>query len=50
MGFAVLPAQVPEIASVYDAYFAAFADDPVTRAFFPNASKEDLTNPESEFR
>lgn len=50
MGFVVLPALIPDITAVYDAYFAAFAEDPVTRALFPKATKEDLTNSESEFR
>jgi hypothetical protein len=50
MGFIVLPALVADISPVYDAYFAAFKDNEVTRAFFPSATKEDMTNPESEFR
>jgi ribosomal protein S18 acetylase RimI-like enzyme len=50
MGFVVLPALIPDIAPVYDVYFAAFKDNPVTRAFFPHAAPEDLINPESKFR
>jgi hypothetical protein len=50
MGFVILPALIPDISVVYDVYFAAFANDAVTRALFPKASVEDLTNPESEFR
>lgn len=50
MGFVVLPAVVNDISAVYDAYFAAFKTSPVTRAFFPSVTEEDLTNPESEFR
>ncbi|KAI8935549.1 hypothetical protein NX059_008119 [Plenodomus lindquistii] len=50
MGFVVLPALVADISSVYDAYFAAFKDNAVTRALFPSASEEDLIDPESEFR
>ena len=50
MGFVVLPALIPDITAVYDVYFAAFANDAVTRALFPKASIEDLTNPESDFR
>ncbi|KAH7384687.1 acyl-CoA N-acyltransferase [Pyrenochaeta sp. MPI-SDFR-AT-0127] len=50
MGYVVLPAVVKDISAVYDAYFAAFKNSPVTRAFFPSATQEDLTNPESEFR
>lgn len=50
MGFVVLPALIPDISAVYDVYFAAFANDAITRAMFPNVSDEDLTNSESEFR
>jgi hypothetical protein len=50
MGFVVLPALIPDISDVYDAYFAAFQNNPVTRAFFPQVKPEDLVNPESEFR
>jgi hypothetical protein len=50
MGFVILPALVADIPEVYDAYFAAFKDNAVTRAFFPSATEEDMTNPNSEFR
>lgn len=50
MPFAVLPALIPDISDVYSAYFAAFANDPITRALFPSATPEDLKNPESAFR
>jgi hypothetical protein len=50
MGFVVLPALVADIPKVYDAYFAAFKDNAVTRAFFPSATVEDMTNSNSEFR
>lgn len=50
MGFVVLPALVADISAVYDVYFAAFKDNAITRALFPSATVEDLTNPESEFR
>lgn len=50
MGFVVLPAMIPDISAVYDVYFAAFANDRITHALFPNATNEDLTNPDSEFR
>ncbi|KAF2853247.1 acyl-CoA N-acyltransferase [Plenodomus tracheiphilus IPT5] len=50
MGFVVLPALVADISSVYDAYFAAFKNSPVTRTFFPSATDEDLVNSDSEFR
>ncbi len=50
MGFVVLPALPADISDVYDVYFAAFKDNAVTRALFPSATTEDLTNPESEFR
>lgn len=50
MGFVVLPALVADISAVYDVYFAAFKDNAITRALFPSATAEDMTNPESEFR
>jgi hypothetical protein len=50
MGFVVLPALVTDISAAYDAYFAAFKDNAVTRAFFSSATVEDLTNSQSEFR
>lgn len=50
MGFVVLPALIPDITPVYDVYFAAFENNPVTRAFFPHAKPEELVNPASEFR
>jgi hypothetical protein len=50
MGFVVLPALIPDITAVYNVYFAAFANDPITRALFPKASIADLTDPESDFR
>ncbi|KAL6712230.1 hypothetical protein ACN47E_000107 [Coniothyrium glycines] len=50
MGFAVLPALVPDIEAVYDVYFSAFQDNAVTRAFFPSASAEQLVDSKSEFR
>jgi hypothetical protein len=50
MGFVVLPALVTDISAVYDAYFAAFKDNAVTKALFPSATASDMTNPESEFR
>lgn len=50
MSFTVLPALIPDITNVYNAYFAAFAQDPITRALFPDTKPEDMTNPESEFR
>ncbi|KAF1363148.1 acyl-CoA N-acyltransferase [Lizonia empirigonia] len=50
MGFVVLPALVADISAVYDVYFAAFKENAITRALFPSATVEDLTNPESEFR
>ncbi|KAF3006413.1 hypothetical protein E8E13_000314 [Curvularia kusanoi] len=50
MGFVVLPALPADISGVYDVYFAAFKDDAITKALFPSASANDMTNPESEFR
>ncbi|KAH6633423.1 acyl-CoA N-acyltransferase [Boeremia exigua] len=50
MGFVVLPALPADISAVYDVYFAAFKDNAITRALFPSATAEDLTDPESEFR
>lgn len=50
MGFVVLPALPADISAVYDVYFAAFKDNAITKALFPSATAEDLTNPESEFR
>jgi hypothetical protein len=50
MTFVVLPALVSDISEVYDAYFAAFKDSAVTRALFPTASAEDMTDPASAFR
>ena len=50
MGFVVLPALISDIPDVYDVYFAAFANNAVTRALFPKASSEDLTNQQSDFR
>ncbi|KAF1831743.1 hypothetical protein BDW02DRAFT_571719 [Decorospora gaudefroyi] len=50
MGFVILPALVPDISSVYDVYFAAFKDNPVTRALFPSATETDLLDAKSEFR
>ncbi|KAF9700006.1 hypothetical protein EKO04_001459 [Ascochyta lentis] len=50
MGFVVLPALIADISAVYDVYFEAFKGHPITRALFPSATEEDLTNPESEFR
>ncbi|PVI04082.1 acyl-CoA N-acyltransferase [Periconia macrospinosa] len=50
MSFVVLPALIPDITDVYSTYFAAFAEDPITRALFPDTTPEDLQNPESEFR
>ncbi|KAF1957108.1 hypothetical protein CC80DRAFT_525259 [Byssothecium circinans] len=50
MGYVVLPALIPDIVKVYDVYFAAFADDAITKALFPGTPKEDMLNPESEFR
>lgn len=50
MGFVVLPALPADISEVYNVYFEAFRDNAITRALFPSASTEDLTNPESEFR
>ncbi|KAF2023953.1 hypothetical protein EK21DRAFT_118285 [Setomelanomma holmii] len=50
MGFVVLPALVADISAVYDVYFAAFKDNAVTRALFPNTSTNDMANAGSEFR
>jgi len=50
MGFVVLPALVADISAVYDVYFAAFKDNAVTRALFPTATPDDMTNANSEFR
>ncbi|KAH9861153.1 hypothetical protein IAQ61_010890 [Plenodomus lingam] len=50
MGFVVLPALAADIGPVYDAYFAAFKNNAVTRAFFPSATEDDLTKSDSEFR
>jgi hypothetical protein len=50
MTFVVLPALVSDISEVYDAYFAAFKDSAVTRALFPTASADDMTDPASAFR
>jgi hypothetical protein len=50
MGSVVLPALPADISAVYDVYFAAFKDNAITRALFPSATAEDLTDPESEFR
>jgi len=50
MSFVVLPALVTDISDVYDAYFAAFKQNAVTRALFPSATETDLTNSDSEFR
>lgn len=35
MGFIVLPATIPDIAAVYDIYFAAFEGEPVSEILFP---------------
>lgn len=50
MGFVVLSALIPDISAVYDVYFAAFKDNPITRALFPSATVADLTDNKSEFR
>lgn len=50
MGFVVLPALPVEMSAVYDVYFAAFKDNAVTKALFPSARAEDMTDPETEFR
>ena len=50
MGFVVLPALPADISNVYDVYFAAFKDNAITRALFPSASANDMTDSESEFR
>jgi hypothetical protein len=50
MGFVVLPALPVDISNVYDVYFAAFKDNAITRALFPSASTNDMTDPDSEFR
>ena len=50
MGFVVLPALPADISNVYDVYFAAFKDNAITRALFPTASANDMTDPDSEFR
>ena len=50
MSFVVLPAPNADISAVYDVYFAAFASDPLTHALFPDATDDDLQNPDSEFR
>ncbi|KAK7977956.1 GNAT family protein [Apiospora saccharicola] len=36
MAFVVLPALIPEIAEVYDVYFAAFKDEPILEYYYPN--------------
>jgi hypothetical protein len=50
MGFLVLPALVTDISAVYDVYFAAFKENAVTRALFPSATPEDMSNTASKFR
>jgi hypothetical protein len=50
MGFLVLPALVTDISAVYDVYFAAFKENAVTRALFPSATPEDMSNAASKFR
>ncbi|KAF3037840.1 hypothetical protein E8E12_008348 [Didymella heteroderae] len=50
MGFVVLPALPADISAVYDVYFAAFKDNVITKALFPSATAEDMTDTESEFR
>lgn len=50
MGFVLLPTLVTDISAVYNVYFAAFKNNPVTRALFPSATDEDFTNPCSDFR
>ncbi|RMZ74481.1 Acyl- N-acyltransferase [Pyrenophora seminiperda CCB06] len=50
MGFVVLPALIPDISAVYDVYFAAFKNNPITRALFPSATVADFTDAKSEFR
>lgn len=50
MGFIVLPALLSDISDVYDVYFAAFKDNAVTKALFPFASSQDMTDAKSEFR
>ncbi|KAH7083050.1 acyl-CoA N-acyltransferase [Paraphoma chrysanthemicola] len=50
MGLVVLPALSSDISEVYDVYFAAFRDNAVTRALFPKASANDMTNSASAFR
>ncbi|KAF1923156.1 acyl-CoA N-acyltransferase [Didymella exigua CBS 183.55] len=50
MGFVVLPALPADITAVYDVYFAAFKNDAITKALFPSATAEEMTDPESEFR
>lgn len=50
MGFVVLPALPADICAVYNVYFAAFKDNAITRALFPSATAEELTDQESEFR
>ena len=50
IGFVVLPALPADISNVYDVYFAAFKDNAITRALFPTASANDMTDPDSEFR
>ncbi|KAH7093242.1 acyl-CoA N-acyltransferase [Paraphoma chrysanthemicola] len=50
MGLVVLPAHVSDISEVYDVYFAAFRENAVTRALFPSASANDMTNSASDFR
>lgn len=50
MGFVVLPALPADISAVYNVYFAAFKDNAITKALFPSATVEDMTDPESEFR
>lgn len=50
MGFVVLPALLADISPVFDAYFAAFKTNPITRALFPSATEDDLIRPDSDFR
>ncbi|KAE8837580.1 hypothetical protein PTNB85_04915 [Pyrenophora teres f. teres] len=50
MGFVVLPALISDISAVYDVYFAAFKENPITRALFPSVTVADLVDAKSEFR
>lgn len=45
MGFVVLPASIPDIRKVYDAYFAAFEDSFITKVLFPwDVKNEEFRN------